>query len=865
MVLAVHERLGHYEVLGPVGAGGMGEVYRARDTRLDRTVALKILPEGFATDPDRLARFEREAKALAALSHPGILAVHDFGVNDHTAYVVTELLEGQTLRQRLARGALPQRKAVEYAAQIAGGLAAAHDKGIVHRDLKPENLFVTTDGRIKILDFGLAAHTTTRTGAPEPQATEERLTETGAVLGTAGYMSPEQAAGQKADERSDLFSLGCVLHEMLSGKQAFRRDTVAETLTAILREDPPSLSALTPPVPGALERLVQHCVEKRPEDRFQSARDLAFDLQALSGAVASGVGARESGRPVAGLRRWLWAAVTVAALGLAFTLWHRPPAVPRVTAIRQLTHDGTGKELVHTDGTRVYYAALSGTSSRLMQVLVAGGDPVPLETPLRRPYIHDILPSRNELLVEELAVEGDARIWSLSTTGGSPRPLGDFEVFHAAWSADGQSIVYANGRDVLVARSDGSDSRRLVTAPAEVLFPRLSPDGRRLRYTVRQGSPPTYSLWEAAVDGGGAHLLLPGWDAWSGRWTPDGRYYVFSAGRDGESALWARREKGRWPWRDRSASEPTKLTTGPMRYLMPAVSPDGHTLFALGQPPSTGGELVRYDAASGLFVPFLGGLSARDLEFSPDGRWVAYVRHPDGTLWRSHPDGTERRQLTFPPLTAMLPRWSPDGHRIACMSFSPGEKWGSHIVAAEGGKPQPVTDQPGAMDSTWSPDGTSLVFGGLVVDHTPEHPILIQMVDLRSGKVSAVPGSEGLYSPRWSPDGRSIAALSTDNTRLALHEPSTGRWKNLVVGSETLGYPNWMRDSTRIQLRKGRSIVRVRVADGHVEPVTSLERVPLVATEGSWNWIGIAPDDSPLALREMTGPVEVYALDVEWP
>jgi len=418
-----------------------------------------------------------------------------------------------------------------------------------------------------------------------------------------------------------------------------------------------------------------------------------------------------------------------------------------------------------------------------------------------------------------------------------------------------------------VARSDGSGSRRLLTAPAEVFFPRLSPDGQRLRYMVVEGFS-TFSLWETAADGSGAHPLLPGWNVGYGgygHWTPDGRYYVFSAIRDGETALWAWREKGRWPWRARSASEPSRLTTGPMRYSMPTVSPDGRTLFALGQPPSTGGELVRYDAASAAFTPFLDGLSARDLEFSRDGRWIAYVGHPDGTLWRSRPDGTERRQLTFPPLTAVLPRWSPDGQRIAYMSFSPGERWGSYVIAAEGGKPQPVTGQPGAADPTWSPDGTKLILGGSIADHTAEHPILVQVVDLQTRKVSAVPGSEGLYSPRWSPDGRSIAALSADNTRLALYERATGRWRDLVVGSEGLGYPTWTRGSVWIQLQKGGSIVRVRAADGHVEPVASLERVPPVSTEGSWSWIGIAPDDSPITLREMTGPVEVYALDVEWP
>jgi Tol biopolymer transport system component len=867
MALAARARLGPYEIAGPLGAGGMGEVYRAKDTRLDRMVAVKILPEGFAQHPDWLARFEREAKALAALSHPGILAVHDFGAHESTVYAVTELLEGQTLRQLLARGALPRRKAVEYAAQVAGGLAAAHAKGIVHRDLKPENLFVTTDGRVKILDFGLAAHASTP-GEGEDLATEARLTRSGVVLGTAGYMSPEQAAGQKADERSDLFSLGCVLHEMLSGKQTFRRHTAVETLAAILREDPPSLSGLTPPVPGWLERLVLHCLEKRPEDRFQSARDLAFALRAPSDSTAGGVAEPARRGAASVVRRWSWPAVTLSALVVTtLVFWARPPAAPRVSAIHELTRDGTVKGPLYTDGTRVYYTAdIEAPATRLLQVPVTGGDSTTIETPsFRRPFLDDILPNRNVLLVEEQGrAEAPSPAWLLSTTGGSARPLGDVEVHNASFSADAQAIVYAKGRDVFLARGDGSGSRRLLTAPGEVTLPRLSPDGRRLRYTVNE-APWTTRLWEASAEGTEAHPLLPAWDAGSGCWTSDGRYYVFEARRNGEAGLWALREKGRWPWSGLPAEGPSKLTTGPMRYSVPTISPDGHTLFALGQPPSTGGELVRYEKASGLFVPFLSGLSARDLEFSRDGRWIAYVRHPDGTLWRSRPDGTDSRQLTFSPVTALMPRWSPDGQKIAYMSFSPGDRWESSIVPAGGGKPWVLSGPPGASDPTWSPDGTKVVVGGSTADHTAQHPILIQLVDLQTGKVSAIPGSEGLFSPRLSPDGRSIAALSTDMTRLALYEFATGRWRDLIAGSDELGYPNWTRDGTRIQVIQGRAILRVRVADASTETIARLERVALVWTAGSSGWIGIAHDDSPLALREMAGPVEVYALDVEWP
>jgi eukaryotic-like serine/threonine-protein kinase len=280
MTLASGARLGPYEILSPLGAGGMGEVYRARDTRLERDVAIKVLPERLASDPDSLARFEREAKAVAALSHPNILAIHDFGSSGNIVYAVTELLEGETLRDRLNASAIPARKAIEYARQISHGLAAAHDRGIVHRDLKPDNLFLTRDGLVKILDFGLASQERPRASGSDPTLvpTGHGTTDPGTVLGTVGYMSPEQVRGKPFDHRSDLFSLGVVLYEMILGKRAFQRDSAVETMMAILQDDPrlPGRD-----MPAGLEEIVTHCLEKTPEERFQSARDLAFALQVL--------------------------------------------------------------------------------------------------------------------------------------------------------------------------------------------------------------------------------------------------------------------------------------------------------------------------------------------------------------------------------------------------------------------------------------------------------------------------------------------------------------------------------------------------------------------------------------------------------
>jgi serine/threonine-protein kinase len=287
MSLAPGSKLGPYEILAPIGAGGMGEVYKAKDSKLDRDVAIKVLPESVAADPDTLARFEREAKAVAALSHPNILAIHDYGNQNGVAYAVMELLEGETLRDRLDHGPIPPKQAVDFTMQVARGLSAAHEKGIVHRDLKPENLFVSRDGHVKILDFGLAKRTEMKGAAETSAPTQAKGTEPGTVMGTMGYMSPEQVRGREVDHRSDIFSLGTILYELLSGKRAFKRDTASDTMAAIMRDEPPELSESGTDIPRALQELVRHCLEKKPEDRFQTARDLAFNLAQASSGVNS--------------------------------------------------------------------------------------------------------------------------------------------------------------------------------------------------------------------------------------------------------------------------------------------------------------------------------------------------------------------------------------------------------------------------------------------------------------------------------------------------------------------------------------------------------------------------------------------------
>jgi hypothetical protein len=450
MTLTSGTKLGPYEILAPLGAGGMGEVYRARDTRLGRDVAIKVLPEAFARDAERLRRFETEARVVAALDHPNILSIHDVGQHEGTPYLVSECLEGHSLRQELSAGALPLRRAVEYGTQIAQGLAAAHDKGIVHRDLKPENIFITRDGRVKILDFGLAKLVRPEAALGEGETLEAVPTSAGVVLGTVGYMSPEQVKGEVADARSDIFALGTILYEMFSGQRAFRRDTAAETMTAILKEDPAELSASTKPISAVLERVVRRCLEKKPLQRFQSARDLAFNLESLSGvsstsAVSAVAAARQPRKWIVPLATGVLVAILIAGFVVrgGWRLSRRAGAVA-LPSYHQLTFE---RGLVYAarfapDGRSIYYSAnWNGQPVQLYST-------VP-DSPESRP-LNVINSTLFAVSTSEMAISVGCRdryigncqgtLAMVPVSGGSPREIAD-DTLSADWTADDSEMA----------------------------------------------------------------------------------------------------------------------------------------------------------------------------------------------------------------------------------------------------------------------------------------------------------------------------------------------------------------------------------------------------------------------------------------
>ena len=453
MPLASGTKLGPYEIASPLGAGGMGEVYRARDSRLGRDVAIKVLPEAFARDAERLRRFETEARAIAALNHPNILSIHDIGTYEGAPYLVSECLEGQSLREELSGGAVPMRRAVDYGIQIAQGLAAAHDKGIVHRDLKPENIFVTHDGRVKVLDFGLAKLARSEASSDDGATMEALPTSVGTVLGTVGYMSPEQVRGTPADARSDIFALGAILYEMLFGQRAFRRDTSAETMTAILKEDPPELSLTGKPISPALERIVRRCLEKNPQQRFQSARDLAFNLEGLSGTSSTSTGTGTARFAVAaaekkssGRRVMMVGASAILLMLVAAGSWMlgaRSSSVP-LPAYHQLTFD---RGLVYaarfaSDGTSIYYSASwNGQPVQLYSALP--------DTPESRP-LNLVNSTLFAVSASQLAISVGCKdrylglcqgtLGLVPLAGGTPREVAD-DVLAADWGTDGSEMA----------------------------------------------------------------------------------------------------------------------------------------------------------------------------------------------------------------------------------------------------------------------------------------------------------------------------------------------------------------------------------------------------------------------------------------
>jgi Tol biopolymer transport system component len=744
MTLAAGTKLGPYEVLAPIGAGGMGEVYRARDERLKREVAVKVLPASYSGDPERLRRFEQEAQTAGGLNHPNITAVHDLGTHDGAPYIVTELLEGETLRARLSGGALPVRKATDYAAQIARGLAAAHEKGIVHRDLKPENLFLTKDGRVKILDFGLAKLTQPE-GQPNPQTNLPTAdgTEPGVVLGTLGYMAPEQVKGKPADARSDIFAFGAVLYEMLSGARAFHRDTAAETMSAILREEPPDLSATNKNVAPGLERVVRHCLEKNPEERFHSAHDLAFDLQALSGSTPAAAAAAATGVPMSRPRRALLLVGAIAVAGMAATFFlGRGTVKVETPTFRQLTfRRGTiyAARFAPDGQTVVYTAAWDGAP---MEIFV--GRP---ESPESRPFglvgaevlavsrTGDMAVSLNRVAPGGFLRRGT--LAQISVAGGAaPREILE-RVEWADWAPDGKSLAVSL-QSAGKSRIEYPVGKTVYETSGWVSHLRVSPDGQLVAFDDHP-TPGDDGGSAAVVDRSGKKRALSQWfaSAQGLAWSPDGRVWFTATEAGGNRALYVADRSGKASLRvgvpgaltlqdisregrmlvtrDTLRSEMVGLAPGESKErdltwldwtLGGAISADGRTiLFSETGEGGGAGYSVYIRKTDGSPAARLGEGAAQDL--SLDGEWALAIQNPSSNprLVAYPTRAGETKVFQTEGLRVFGAGWLPDGKGVLFTAVEPSH--GSRLFAQDvgGGKPRALTPEGYRGAGITSPDG----------------------------------------------------------------------------------------------------------------------------------------------------------------
>ena len=769
-------RLGPYEIVSPLGEGGMGEVYRARDSRLDREVAIKVLAEQLAGDREARARFEREAMSVAKLSHPNILSIFEFGRDADRTFVVTELLDGETLRARLAAGPLNARRAVAYGLQIARGIAAAHARDIVHRDLKPENVMITRDDQVKILDFGLAK--SVDLGQPDVTRGPSVATSTGLVLGTFGYMAPEQVRGLPVDHRTDIFAFGAVLYEMLSGQRAFTGETTADTMSAILSRDPPDLDAARLSIPSGLDRIVRRCLEKPPELRFQSANDLAFSLETLTTiSTASGTIAVSPAEQMIARRAsaaWLpWALTIVVAVASAASWWFRgseaAPEEPwsRFTRISETAGEETGPT-ISPDGSTVAYSTRINGGWDIYAQRVGGRNATPIvNDPQRDEGGAAFSPDGSLIAFHESDDVGG--IFIAGATGESVRRITDAG-FHPAWSPDGSQIAFGTEEIIDPASRTGDSNVYTVSAtggsPRKVVEgdgvqPSWSPSGRRIVYWSNTGGQRDIYTVAAA---GGARVPVTQDAAidWSPVWTPDGRFIYFASDRGGAMNLWriAIDESS-----GQTQGVPEPITTGVQASAaIPRLSKDGARLVFRSRVAAVNPVAIPFDPSSERAgTPVLldtQNNSRIPSSVSPDGKLIAFYNLGDRQedVFVGSPDGRMRRVTDDAPRDRG-PIFTPDGRSLLFYSNRDGN-WAAWMIGLDGSNLRKIAGEaPGVVYIQVSPRSDKIAFvsnSSRVVYTAPLPPVAgVSPTELRGTRL----GNKYFNPQAWSPDGTRLSGI----------------------------------------------------------------------------------------------------------
>lgn len=874
--MTVPSRIGRFEIRESLGAGGMGVVYRARDTRLDRDVALKVLAEGLSADAEAVSRFEREARAASSLSHPNIVTVYDAGVEDGTAYLVTELLQGTTLRAHVSRRPPPRRELLDIAIQIASGLMAAHRAGIVHRDVKPQNIFVTTSGVIKLLDFGIAR--LSESGQAAGDAPTRVETREGVILGTPAYMAPEQIRGQAVDARADLFALGCVLYEMLNGVGPFERATPADAMAAVLAEAPPPAGGDIGP-PG-LERIVRRCLEKDPADRFQSAADLRFALESVRDASATPSRPPDARRATPVIP--LLAGAALLAVAVITGLWVSRGATPPVDGALQVLHVTTVvpaaaqpiAPAIAPDGKWVSYIGLAGGAVDLfVRFLNAGsatnvtqGLNLPLQTRTIVGGI-DVLPDGSGIVVagRPMAVG----LWRLpgiwvvpAPLGGPPRRLTE-RYGSVRWSPDGLRIaaVIANpmiGDAIAVADADGQHEKILVAAVGGLHLHQVAwgHDGKHVYFS--RTVEPNHALgdiYRVAVAGGPPEpvVLTPG-TAMFPTPTPDGRGLIYAGDRGGDGLnLW---------WRPFDGSPERRLTTGAGEFTEPFISRDGAHLVALARKRRRAIDRIAIDqgtpAALGPLDSMVTGDSEPSVSAATGRMFFTSTRSGRQQIWTVGADRQNPVPLTSGPDADRRPAVSHDGRQVVFVSNRNGRR-GIWRIAADGGTPSVVVEAEVIDYVSWAPDGRRLVYAAAGSDQAT-----LWTVDASGGTPTQL-ALVNARVPAWSPAADEIAFVGLIGDKPFVHVVSpSGRPVHEPVAIEAVSQPTalaWSPDGKRLGLINlpGRASADVWVLD---VATGGLRRVAQLPAPAEFEGISWSADGRDLLVGRVDYESEVILLEL---